>query len=506
MLLTLILLAPLVGLGLLIILPEREERLIRMTAALATGISLVFTSVVYFLYDIPQGGLQFSQELNWLPELGIRYSVGVDGLSLPLLLLAALVGFAAVFAAGEIKVRVKEFFIWLLLLIAGIFGVFIAQNLFFFYFFYDLVIIPSYLLIVVWGSTRKEYGAMKLTLYHVAGSALLLLGIIATVIYASRQLGEVTFDLTALSSVYYAAEFQKWVFLIMLLGLGVLVPLWPLHLWAPDGHVAAPTAISMLLAGVIMKLGGYGLMRLPLFFFPEAAHYWAPLIGGLCLVNVIYGAMVAMVQKDLKFVIGYSSVSHMGYVLLGVAALDSLSLVGAGAQMFAHGVMTALFFAMVGNIYARTHTRELARLGGLAHQMPRVAAGFLLAGLASLGLPGFYNFVAEFFIFTGAFTAQGAVHQGLIGFRALAVVAIAGIVITAIYVLLVVKRVFFGPPKEEWRALSDIRGMEMIPLLLLGSVLLLFGLCPSLQLKLIGSGVAPLVAKLKAVMAMGGRI
>ncbi|MBC7326136.1 MAG: NADH-quinone oxidoreductase subunit M, partial [Moorella sp. (in: Bacteria)] len=280
--------------------------------------------------------------------------------------------------------------------------------------------------------------------------------------------------------------------------------IWPLHLWSPDGHVAAPTAVSMLHAGVLMKLGAYGLIRVGVFLFPEGAKYWAPLIAVLCIVNVVYGAMIAMVQKDLKFVIGYSSVSHMGYVLLGIAALNTLSLNGAVAQMFAHGIMTALFFALVGNVYHKAHTREIARFGGLAHQMPRVAAGFLIGGLASLGLPGLNNFVAEFLIFIGSFTREQSLMGGLLSFRILSVLAISGIVITATYVLRVVKNTFFGPRKPEWDHLEDARGVEMVPIVVLVATLILFGLLPSLQIDMINSGVAPLVAKIEAAKAIGG--
>ncbi|NLW06930.1 MAG: NADH-quinone oxidoreductase subunit M, partial [Clostridia bacterium] len=402
--LTAIMLAPLVGLLFILAIPEREQLTIKITAAAATFVSLVLSIIVYVQYEISSGGLQFLQDIPWITGFNINYSVGVDGISAPMVLLTAIVIFTGVFASWDMTNRIKEFFIFLLLLVTGVFGVFISRDLFFFYLFFEVAVIPMYLLIGIWGSTRKEYAAMKLTLYLLIGSAFALIGIIAVFFYASQQLGFATFDIQTLATVNYDLAFQKFAFFLFMIGFGVLVPIWPLHLWSPDGHVAAPTAVSMLHAGVLMKLGAYGLIRVGVFFFPEGAKYWAPVIAVLCIVNVVYGAMVAMVQKDLKFVIGYSSVSHMGYVLLGIAALNTLSLDGAVAQMFAHGIMTALFFALVGNIYHKAHTREIARFGGLAHQMPRVAAAFLIGGLASLGLPGLNNFVAEFLIFMGAFT------------------------------------------------------------------------------------------------------
>ncbi len=503
--LTTIMLAPVIGALAIILIPEKEEKLIKITAAAVTFISLAFAVYAFVSYDRSLGGLQFVESINWLDRLGISYSVGVDGMNLPLVLLTSLVIFTGVFASWDMHERIKEFFIFLLILVAGVFGVFITSDMFFFYVFFEVAVIPMYILIGVWGSTRKEYAAMKLTLYLLVGSAFALIGIIATFLYAAdpQHLGYMTFNINALSTVNFDLGFQKFAFFLMLIGFGFLVPMWPLHTWSPDGHVAAPTAVSMLHAGVLMKLGGYGIIRLGILFFPEGAKFWAPLIAILCIINVIYGAMVAMVQKDLKFVIGYSSVSHMGYVLLGIASLNIMGIDGAITQMFAHGIMTALFFALVGNIYHKAHTREIAKFGGLAHQMPRVAVGFVIAGLASLGLPGLNNFIAEFLIFMGSFTVDKVV-LGFIPFRALSILAILGIVITATYVLRVVQFVFFGPRKKEWDHLTDAKGIEMVPIVILISVLVLFGLFPSLMTDLINLGVEPLVLKIKASQAIGG--
>ncbi|MGI6066592.1 MAG: complex I subunit 4 family protein [Bacillota bacterium] len=495
-LLAIIILAPLAGALAILFIPEKEDVIIKCTAAVFTFISLLASIIAYLRYDVAKGGMQFLLDIPWVNELGIKFSLGVDGISLPLVLLTSLVIFTGVFASWDMHHRLKEFFIFLLVLVSGVFGVFAARDLFFFYFFYEVAVIPMYVLIGVWGSTRKEYAAMKLTLYLLVGSAFVLIGAIAMFVYAAdpiKGLGFRTFDLELLATVKYDPAFQKFAFFLMMIGFGFLVPMWPLHTWSPDGHVAAPTAVSMLHAGVLMKLGGYGLIRVGLACFPEGAHYWAPLIATLCTVNATYGAFVAMVQKDLKFVIGYSSVSHMGYVLLGIASLNTLSIDGAVAQMFAHGIMTALFFSLVGNIYHKAHTREIAVFGGLAHQMPRVAYGFMIAGLASLGLPGLYNFVAEFAIFTGAIQV----------FPVRAVISIFAIVVTAIYVLRVMMKVFFGPRNPRWDELQDAKGVEIVPFVILSGTLILFGVMPDLLMNMIDNGVIPLAEKL-AAFKMGG--
>lgn len=499
-----ILLAPVAGLLAILCLPEREERLIKITAAVATFVSLVLSVYVFLAYDKAQGGMQFVETIPWVEPFGISYALGVDGISVPLVLLTAIVIFTGVFASWDLEHRVKEFFIFLLMLVTGVFGVFMSRDLFFFYFFFEVAVIPMYILIGVWGSTRKEYSAMKLTLYLLVGSAFALIGLISLYVAGANALGYRTFDIATLGTVAYDFGFQRWVAFLVLFGFGVLVPIWPFHLWSPDGHVAAPTAVSMLHAGVLMKLGAYALLRVGAFFLPEGVKFWAPLIAVLCIVNVVYGAMVAMQQRDLKFVIGYSSVSHMGYVLLGVAALNTFSLTGAVTQMFAHGIMTALFFALVGQVYHKSHTREIAIFGGLAHQMPRVAAGWLIGGLASLGLPGLNNFVAEFLIFIGAFTRDQVLFGGLISFRFLAVLAILGVVITAIYVLRVFKHVFLGPRQARWDNLTDARGVEVLPIAVLCGVLILFGLFPSPLVDVIEVSVTPLVAKLEAAAQIGG--
>ncbi|MDK2822137.1 MAG: NADH-quinone oxidoreductase subunit [Clostridia bacterium] len=485
-----ILLAPVLGVLIILFIPEKEDKIIKIVAAIATGITVLLSLYAFVNYDQSVGGIQFVEQIPWIDELGVVYALGVDGISLPLVLLTAIVIFTGVFASWDMEKRAKEFFVFLLALVAGVFGVFLTTDLFFFYLFFEVAVIPMYILIGVWGSTNKEYAAMKLTLYLLVGSAFALIAVIGVYLYTGLN----TFDIQTLTQYTYDVGFQKFAFFLLMIGFGFLVPMWPLHTWSPDGHVAAPTAVSMLHAGVLMKLGGYGLVRVGIFLFPEGAKFWAPLIAVLCIVNVVYGAMVAMAQKDLKFVIGYSSVSHMGYVLLGIAALNTLSINGAVAQMFAHGIMTALFFALVGNVYNKAHTRMIADFGGLAHQMPRVATGFVIAGLASLGLPGLVNFVAEFSIFVGAFRV----------YQVLAILAISGIVITAVYVLRVVQKVFFGPRNPRWDELQDAKGIELVPIVILCGVLIFLGFFPSFLMELINNGVDPFVQEYLSTLKIGG--
>lgn len=484
-----ILIAPVLGVILIALTPREDYDLIRIIAAVMTFITLALSLYVFIAYDRGQGGLQFVEKIPWVKEFGINYYVGVDGISIPMVLLTAIVIFTGVFASWRKEKRVKEFFICLLLLVTGVFGVFIAQDLFIFYIFFELAVIPMYLLIGIWGSTRKEYAAMKLTLYLLFGSVILVIGIIATYLKA----GAGTYSIPALASINYAPGFQKFGFLLMLIGFGFLVPIWPLYKWSPDGHVAAPTAVSMLHAGVLMKLGAYGLIRIGMSFFPLGVAHWSTLITILCLVNVAYGAMVAMAQTDLKFVIGFSSVSHMGYVLLGIASLNVVSVNGAITQMFAHGVMTALFFALVGWIYNQAHTRKISIFGGLAKKMPRIAIGFMIAGLASLGLPGLSGFVAEFQVFVGAFKYN----------KPAAIIAIFGVVITAVYVLRVIRKVFFGEFNKRWQDLEDVKGIDFVPIAVLVGVIVFVGLVPSPLVNLINNGVVPLMAEVSGSIGGG---
>lgn len=482
--LSLILWAPLIGAIILLFVPEKKDQMVKKIAVFFSFISLILSVIIFICYDRTTGGLQYTEHIPWIPSLGIHYDLGVDGLSIPMVLLTSIILFCGVFVSWNMKKRSKEFFFYMLALVSGVLGFYMSRDLFVMFLFLEVAVIPKFILIDIWGSKNKEYAALKYTLYLLAGSALALIGIITIYIYAGSS-GIHTFDIAKLATVKYDPSFQKFGFLLLLIGFGVFVPFFPLHRWTPDGHSAAPTAISMLLAGVIMKLGGYALIRVGISFFPEGALFWSPIIAVLATINALYIAFVAMVQKDIKYVVANSSVSHMGYVLIGIASLNATSLAGAAAQMFAHGIMAALFFAIVGNIYDKTNTRMIEDFGGLAHQMPRAAVAFLIAGLASLGLPGMFNFVAEFSIFVGSIQV----------YPVLSVLSILAVVITSIYVLRVVQQIFYGPRISKWDHVKDVRGIEMVPIVILIGTLILFGVFPHLIIKLIDESVLSIAEK-----------
>ncbi|WP_066639435.1 complex I subunit 4 family protein [Desulfolucanica intricata] len=496
------LLAPILAALIIVFIPKDEYGSVKAIAALGTFISLAISVFVYLSYNQSLGGVQFVQRIPWIEDLGVTFYLGVDGISLPMLLLTNLIGFCAVFASWSIKDRSKEFFILLLVLIAGVMGTFVAQDLFIFLLFYEVVVIPIYILVIIWGSTKrvtKEYAAMKLTIYLLIGSGFLLVGVIALFMKTKAINGGIPdfsfYGLSMLAQTLPAFD-QIWLFALMLFGFGSLISMWPFHSWSPDGYAGAPTAVSMIHAGVLKKIGGYGLIKIALFALPVGAKFWAPYIAVLGVIGVAYAAMGALAQKDLKYVVGYSSVSHMGYVLLGVASLNVIGINGAVANMFGHGVMAALFFAMIGAIYEKTHTRWIPDLGGLARQTPRLAVGFMMASMASLGLPGLVSFIPEFTIFVGSFKAFGG----------LAVIAIAGIIITALYVLRAGANTLFGPPRPEYNHIKDIKGVELVPLVVLGFVLVLGGVLPSLLFDMINSGVVPLMTEIGDALQIGGNL
>ncbi|HAD07439.1 MAG TPA: NADH-quinone oxidoreductase subunit M [Anaerolineaceae bacterium] len=475
---------PIVAGIVLLILPAENRAWIRRVALAAAALVLLISFVLYFTYDVNRGGYQFIEEAAWLPQFGIHYKLGIDGISLPLVLLSGLVIFSGVLVSWNVEDRPREFFSFLMFLGASVLGVFCALDLFLLFFFFELAVFPKYLMIVVWGYPKtREYGGMKLTLYLFIGSVIALVGTLA--IYFGSGLR--TFDLLALERAGFPVEFQRLWFPFVFLGFAILGGIFPFHSWAPDGHVAAPTAISMLLAGVEMKVGAFAALRVGIQLLPEGAQYWAPAILLLATINVVYGAFIAMVQTDFKYVIGFSSVSHMGLVLIGFATLNRDGLLGAGMQMFSHGVMTALFFAIVGMVYDRAHTREIGALGGLVRKMPWAAVGFIIGGLVSMGMPGFSGFVSEIPVFMGAWQVAPLV----------AVVAILGILITAAYIFLVVRRVFFGEiPPELDQQVGDVTRKDKLVIGMLALVMILLGWFPSLLTRLIEPGVQSILALL----------
>ena len=473
--------------------PPENRQAIRMLSAAVSIVLLALSAYVFLGYDSDAAGYQFTREFPWLDSLGIALSMGVDGISVPMVFLTGIVTFTGVLISwnisSDIPRRMKDFFVLFFLLVAGVYGVFVSLDLFFLFFFYELAVLPMYLLIGVWGSSSdfgaflrpKEYGAMKLMLYLVAGSVLVWVAILA--VYVEGGMG--TFSFLALQDATFSEAFQRVFFPMFMVGFGVLAGLWPFHTWSPDGHVAAPTAVSMLHAGVLMKLGAYGIIRLGMDLLPEGAQDWALILIILGIINVVYGAVAAMGQKDLKYVVGYSSVSHMGYVLVGFATLNALGLGGAVLQMFSHGIMTALFFALVGAIYDRAHVRDIGILEGLTKRMGLTSAFFAVAGLTSLGLPGLSGFVAELMVFIGLFREYPIV--GMLG--------VIGAAITAVYILRLLGKVFFGPISPQWEELTDATRLEGFSMAILVAFLVGVGLYPKPWMDLINSGVAPLLER-----------
>ena len=497
--LSVILLTPLVAALIIALLPGRLHDTIRQLSAFAMMVATILTLFVYADYDMARGGMQYTEYIPWITDLGVAYSLGVDGISLPMLLLSSVVGLAAVFSSWHVEKRVKEYFVLLLIVIAGVSGAFLVRDLFFFLVLCEMVVIPAYLMVLIWGSSErvtKEHAAMKMTIFLLVGSAFMLLGVLLLYVSAYES-GMRTFDFEALAAAaltgHISWEVQVTAFFLLLIGFGSHLSMFPFHIWSPDGYAGAPTAISMINAGVLKKIGGYALIRIGFFILPLGAKFWAPVIAVLAMINVIYASYIALAQRDIKYMIAYSSVSHMGYVLLGFAALNVVSVSGAVAYMVAHGIMLALFFSQVGYVYEKTELRSVGDLWGLAHHMPHITVGFMLAGLCSLGLPGLIGFIPEFTIFVGVFAE----------FPILAVLAIAGIIFTALYVLRLLAKVLFGPADKKFDAYRDMRGAELVPLVLLGVALVGFGVFPHLLLGLISTGTEPLQPMLDQLSRIG---
>ena len=496
--------APFVAALVIMFTARHRPQLVRWTSAAGATVSLVASLWLYWAYDRAAAGFQFQEEIVLVPSLGISYLLAIDGISLLMCLLTSIIIFAGVFASWTVKERSQEFYALLLILTTGVYGVFVSLDLFVFFLFYEIAVLPMYLLIGIWGSSgevrpqgifgwamgrtgvgTKEYAAMKLTLYLLFGSAFILVGILALFVSGGSQ----TFSFLAFESMTIDPALQSWVFVAFYVGFGILAGIWPLHTWSPDGHASAPTAVSMLHAGVLMKLGAYGVVRLGMGLLPEAAVDWAWLVGTIACINIVYGALSAMAQKDLKYVIAYSSVSHMGVVMLGAATLTLNGLNGSVFQMFAHGIMTGLFFALVGLVYEKAHSRAIFTMGGFGRMMPGIAVAFTIAGLSSLGLPATAGFVAEFLTFLGAWSSE---------YSWWLFPAVIGAFLTAVYILRVTGQIFWGRKSTEpaFQHLPDARGTEWVALGLLVFVLVLFGVAPSIALGPVDTATAPLIMRL----------
>jgi NADH-quinone oxidoreductase subunit M len=496
--------APFVSALVIMFCARHRPLLVRWTALVGASVSLIASVWVYGTYDRATAGFQFGEQMPLVPSLGISYELAVDGMSALMALLTSIIIFAGVFASWTVKERSQEFYALLLVLVTGVYGVFVSLDLFVFFLFYEIAVLPMYLLIGIWGSSghvrpqgifgwamgrtgvgTKEYAAMKLTLYLLFGSAFILVGILA--LYVAT--GSKSFSFLTFQRMTFDSTLQTWVFLAFYIGFGILAGIWPLHTWSPDGHASAPTAVSMLHAGVLMKLGAYGVVRLGMGLLPDATMDWAWLVGTIACINIVYGALSAMAQTDLKYVIAYSSVSHMGVVMLGAATLTPWGLNGSVFQMFAHGIMTGLFFALVGLVYEKAHSRDIFRMGGFGSMMPGIATAFTIAGLSSLGLPATAGFVAEFLTFLGAWSSAHPwwLFPGVIG-----------AFLTAIYVLRVAKAIFWSErsPDPHFHDLPDARGPEWAALGILVFVIVLFGVMPNLALLPVDSATGPLLMRL----------
>lgn len=456
---------------------------VRFVAFAGALIQLVLSFTLLFLFTQERNSgnneqFIFQAVYNWFPSLNINYHIGVDGISVAMILLTAFVVLAGVLVSWKMEKMNKEFFLLLTLLSAGAYGYFIALDLFTLFFFLEVAVIPKFLLIGIWGSGKKEYSAMKLALMLMGGSALVFVGMIGVYFSGSHSL-----DLITNSQSYIDESTQRIFFPFLFVGFGIFTALFPFHTWVPDGHSSAPTAASMFLAGISMKLGGYGCLRAAVYLMPEAAAYYQPVIITLSTIAIIYGAFATLMQTDLKYINAYSSVSHCGFVLLGIGMLNETAINGAVLQMVSHGLMTALFFAAIGMVYDRTHTRMVKEIGGLLKVMPFIATVFILAGLCSLGLPGLSGFVAEMTVFMGSWQNPTTMY------RFATILACASIVVTAVYILRASGKTMLGPiVNNEHLTLTDARWNERLAAFVLMAALLIMGIAPFLVTDIIYPG------------------
>lgn len=491
---------PLITTLVIMLVPPDSKKSIKYISL--TSVSLLLAYSLYFLVEYYKATLIFDQgnqyfniifqcRKSWFHSLGINYFVGVDGISVLMILMTSVIIFTGVLSSWDLEHRVKEFFALLFALVAGVYGVFISFDLIFFFIFYELAVLPMYLLIGVWGTGNKEYSALKLTIMLLISSAFILTGFLA--IYNESPVK--TFDLILLSQKEFSYNFQNCIYPILFLGFGVLGALYPFHTWSPDGHASAPTSVSMLHAGVLMKLGGYGIIRIGIYLLPHGAQTWSLFFMCLSTINIIYGSLGALSQTDLKYLTAYSSVSHCGFVLFGVSCLNLIGLKGAVLQMFSHGIMTGLFFALIGFVYKRTKTRIIYKMEGLGSVLPVISVYFFIGGFASLGLPGLSGFIAETHMFLGGFLGNPWFNQGTM--QLLSVIAAISIVVTAVYVLRSLCQIFMGNiVNRNFLKLKDAKLYEKISLLILSVCLFIVGILPIYFINLTESSITPVVNRL----------
>ncbi|MGM0883982.1 MAG: complex I subunit 4 family protein [Bacillota bacterium] len=534
--LSLILLSPLLGLIVVLLLPKHRSSWLKTAAVIATLIPLVLSLWLYSDYDKQQSGASFDEQLNWVEvplnkelQNGVsefvfkfQYALGIDGLSLPLVLLTALVTAMAALAAFHVKKRWKSFFVWFLLLETGMLGVFLARDIFLFFIFFEITLIAMYFLIGIWGYFNRERAANQFLLYNGIGSAIMLLAFVLLVNTAGFRIEQAGEQANFIYSGSYAdiarnmadpnawvnmspeqldifnpfqmTDTMQWVlFILLLVAFGIKLPVFPFHTWMLKVHTEAPPSVVMIHSGVLLKMGAYGLLRFGVMLFPEQARDWAVVLAALGVVNILYGAVLAFRQQEFKLVLAYSSISHMGIVLLGLAAFNEIGMQGAVFQLVSHGLISALLFLIVGSMYERTGTTELSKLGGLARSMPFMSGVLLTAGLASLGLPGLSGFVGEFLSLLGLFESM----------RWLTAAAVLGVILTAVYVLRSVLKITFGTQPEKYGALKDARLIEAIPMIVLLAFILLLGCYPSVLTDTVQYSIGGLFEQLLATRAGG---
>jgi len=475
---------PLLGALLVLATPKKNIGLIKTIATLSTAAALLFSLPLMFKFSLFSPVMQFQEKLPWIPQINVWYHLGVDGISIGLVFLTALLGFLACVASYGINTRQKEYFFFYLLLTTGMLGTFMALDLFLFYVFWEIVLVPMYFLIGIWGGPRKEYAAIKFFLYTLAGSVFMLLGILALYFTSAPH----TFNMLELAAGNrpLALSFQIPVFIAFYLGFAVKVPIFPFHTWLPDAHVEAPTPISVLLAGILLKMGAYGFFRISFPILKEAAYYFALPFAVMGLINIVYGAFVAMTQTDFKKMVAYSSVSHMGFVILGLASMTMTGFNGALLQMLSHGLISGAMFLLVGVLYDRAHTRNLDEFGGLGVKMPVYAGILAVFTFASLGLPGLSGFVSEFLSLLGAYPV----------FKIITIISTLGIIITASYFLYMLQRVLLGSLNEKWAAITDINKRELCTLIPLMLLVIAIGVYPLIALKYQAVSINALIQKL----------
>jgi NADH-quinone oxidoreductase subunit M len=466
---------PFLGALIILCLPKEKIQLIQATALAASGVPLLIGIYLFAAFDRSSSAMQFVERAPWIPSMDIHYAMGVDGLSFPMVLLTVFVTFLALVGSLGITNRVKEYFFWFLILETGMIGVFEAMDLVLFYVFWEVTLVPMYFLVGVWGGPKKEFAAIKFFLYTLTGSVFMLLAILAIYFHSTPH----TFDMMSLMTAHpdWSTRFQILVFLGFYFAFAIKVPAFPFHTWLPLVHVEAPTAVSVVLAAVLLKMGVYGIMRISYGILPAGFKWFLPYLIVIAVINIVYGALCAMAQTDMKKMVAYSSINHMGYCLLGIAGMTATGFSGSVFQMVNHGIITGSLFLLVGVIYDRAHTRDISAFGGLGVRVPVYAALMSLACFASLGLPGLAGFVSEFMCFLGAFAA----------WKIYATVAILGVLVTAAYFLRMLEKVFLGPLNPKWAGLADVNARELVAIVPLAVLTVVLGIWPSWALDLMNA-------------------